>query len=332
MSMVRVGCAVLLLCGASAVWAESLEEGFAKPPVAAMPGVWWRWIDGNVTREGISRDLAEMARKGIRSVNLFDVGGGVPAGPAVRQVVSFRVAGSRPEAWDPLTGTHRDLPEWSAEGSVTHVPLRLEPSGSVFVVFRAAGAAGGVQQPRGPATGNENAPDWKSVLKVTGPWQVTFAPQVSGKGGQPPTAASFSAAFESLVDWTKRPEPEIRHHAGEATYRTTLVVPESVLRVAGPLALDLGDVKEIAAVRINGKPLGTTWCQPWRVDVGEALRPGENQLEIDVVNLWRNRLIGDAAKPADERVTRTTIVAAPTEPLLPSGLLGPVRLVRAGGP
>jgi hypothetical protein len=182
MSMVRVGCAVLLLCGASAVWAESLEEGFAKPPVAAMPGVWWRWIDGNVTREGISRDLAEMARKGIRSVNLFDVGGGVPAGPAVRQVVSFRVAGSRPEAWDPLTGTHRDLPEWSAEGAVTHVPLRLEPSGSVFVVFRAAGAAGGVQQPRGPATGNEDAPDWKSVLEVTGPWQVTFAPQVSGKG------------------------------------------------------------------------------------------------------------------------------------------------------
>jgi len=189
-----------------------------------------------------------------------------------------------------------------------------------------------VQQPRGPATGNENAPDWKSVLEVTGPWQVTFAPQVSGTGGQPPTAEKFSATFEALADWTTRPEPEIRHHAGEATYRTTLVVPESVLRVAGPLALDLGDVKEIAAVRINGKPLGTTWCQPWRVDVGEALRPGENQLEIDVVNLWRNRLIGDAAKPADERVTRTTIVAAPTEPLLPSGLLGPVRLVRAGGP
>jgi hypothetical protein len=82
MLMLRVGCAVLLLCGASAAWAESLEEGFAKPPAAAMPGVWWRWIDGNVTREGISRDLTEMARKGIRSVDLFDVGGGVPAGPA----------------------------------------------------------------------------------------------------------------------------------------------------------------------------------------------------------------------------------------------------------
>jgi hypothetical protein len=246
---------------------------------------------------------------------------------AVRQVVSFRVAGSRPEAWDPLSGTRRDLPEWSAEGAVTHVPLRLEPSGSVFVVFRGAGKADTVET-RGSAPANQNAPDWKPVLEVAGPWQVTFAPQVSGKGGQPPTAASFSATFDALADWTKRPEPEIRHHAGEATYRTTLVVPESMLQAATPLSLDLGAVKEIATVRLNGKPLGTVWCPPWRVNVGDALKPGENRLEIDVVNLWRNRLIGDAAKPAEERLTRTTIVASPTEPLLPSGLVGPVQLVR----
>jgi hypothetical protein len=68
------------------------------------------------------------------------------------------------------------------------------------------------------------------------------------------------------------------------------------------------------------------------VAVGDALRPGDNQLEIDVVNLWRNRLIGDAAKPAEERLTRTTIVASPTEPLLPSGLVGPVQLVRPEAP
>jgi hypothetical protein len=94
------------------------------------------------------------------------------------------------------------------------------------------------------------------------------------------------------------------------------------------LALDLGAVKEVATVRLNGRPLGTVWCPPWRVSVGDAVKAGDNQLEIDVVNLWRNRLIGDAAQPVAERVTRTTIVAAPTEPLLPSGLLGPVRLVR----
>ncbi|MEI6240652.1 MAG: glycosyl hydrolase [Planctomycetia bacterium] len=245
---------------------------------------------------------------------------------AVRQVVSFRISGSRPEAWDPLTGTRRDVPEWSAEAAVTHVPLRLEPSGSVFVVFRGSGKVDSAP-PRGPEPTNEDVPDWKPVLEVAGPWQVTFAPQVSGKGAQPPTAASFSATFDALADWTKRPELEIRHHAGEATYRTTLVVPASMLQAATPLALDLGAVKEIATVRLNGKPLGTVWCPPWRVAVGDALHPGENQLEIDVVNLWRNRLIGDAAKPADERVTRTTIVAAPTEPLLPSGLVGPVRLM-----
>ena len=295
--------------------AEFLAEEKLAPDVTTRGEVNPGW--GNVTwahRRDAATDVYFLANSGTS---------------AVRQVVSFRVAGARPEAWDPLTGTRRDLPEWSAEGAVTHVPLRLEPSESVFVVFRAAGEGGGAQPPHGSAPANGNAPEWKLVLEVAGPWQVTFAPQTAGKGGQPPTAEKFSATFEALADWTTRPEPEIRHHAGEATYRTTLVVPESVLRVAGPLALDLGDVKEIAAVRINGKPLGTKWCQPWRVDVGEALRQGENKLEIDVVNLWRNRLIGDAAKPADERVTRTTIVAAPTEPLLPSGLLGPVRLVRA---
>ena len=166
------------------------------------------------------------------------------------------------------------------------------------------------------------------MLEVAGPWQGTFAPQVAGKGGQPPIAETFSTPFEGLTDWTKRPEPEIRHHAGEATYRTTLVVPESFIQSGSPLALDLGSVKEIATVRLNGKPLGTLWCPPWRVAVGDALKAGDNQLEIDVVNLWRNRLIGDAAKPSEERVTRTTIAAAPTEPLLPSGLLGPVRLVQ----
>ena len=247
---------------------------------------------------------------------------------AVQQVVSFRVAGARPEAWDPLTGTRRVLPEWSAEGAVTHVPLRLEPSGSVFVVFR-TGAAGTAAQPLvSAALASGNAADWKPLLEVAGPWQVRFAPQVAGQGGEPPKDETFSATFDALEDWTARPEPEIRHHAGEATYRTTLVVPESLVDARASLALDLGVVKEVATVRLNGRPLGTVWCPPWRVSVGDVLKPGDNQLEIDVVNLWRNRLVGDAAQPVAERVTRTTIVAAPTEPLLPSGLLGPVRLVR----
>ncbi len=299
---------------AGAPLAEFLAAEKLAPDMAARGEADSGWV--NVTwahRRDASTDIYFLANSGTA---------------AVRQVVSFRVVGKRPEAWDPLTGSRRDLNEWSGEGGVTHVPVRLEPSGSVFVVFRAAAAAMGAQLQRGPAPANGNAPEWKRVLEVAGPWQVTFAPQVAGKGGQPPIAETFSTPFEVLTDWTKRPEPEIRHHAGEATYRTTLVVPESFIQSGSPLALDLGSVKEIATVRLNGKPLGTLWCPPWRVAVGDALKAGDNQLEIDVVNLWRNRLIGDAAKPSEERVTRTTIAAAPTEPLLPSGLLGPVRLVQ----
>jgi hypothetical protein len=214
----------------------------------------------------------------------------------------------------------RELPVWSVSGDVTSVPLALEPSGSMFIVFRAG--EGPAVQAAGAAAHTAaydpaaNDPEWQPVLDVPGPWQVSFASQAP-------------ATFDSLVDWTTRPEPEIRHFSGTAVYRVTVNVPDSVLASSGRIALDLGVVREMVAVRLNGKSLGTVWCAPWRVDVTEALRPGENVVEIDVVNLWRNRLIGDAARPAAERVTTTTLVVAPTEPLLPSGLLGPVRLVRA---
>ena len=81
-------------------------------------------------------------------------------------------------------------------------------------------------------------------------------------------------------------------------------------------------------MRLNGKDLGVIWCAPWRVDISSALQPGANNLEIEVVNLWPNRLIGDAAKPEAERLTWTVIKTPYTvkSALLPSGLLGPVTL------
>ena len=97
-----------------------------------------------------------------------------------------------------------------------------------------------------------------------------------------------------------------------------------------PLFLDLGTVKERAQVWLNGKDLGVVWCAPWRVDLGKALKRGENILEIDVVNLWPNRLIGDSELPAAERRTRSNIRLGPKQALLASGLLGPVRLMTVG--
>jgi len=92
--------------------------------------------------------------------------------------------------------------------------------------------------------------------------------------------------------------------------------------------LDLGRVRELAEVKVNGKSCGIVWCPPWRVDVSDAVKPGENKLQIEVVNFWPNRIIGDAALPIDQHFTRTNIrkLTAGT-PLIESGLFGPVRLL-----
>jgi hypothetical protein len=87
----------------------------------------------------------------------------------------------------------------------------------------------------------------------------------------------------------------------------------------------------MARVKLNGKDLGVVWKSPFRLKLDEALKPGENRLEIEVANLWPNRLIGDAGLPEAQRVAWTTWNPfAKDTPLLESGLLGPVKLMKAG--
>lgn len=151
--------------------------------------------------------------------------------------------------------------------------------------------------------------------ELTGPWEVRFASQ--------------KVTFDKLEDWTSRPEETIRHYSGKAVYRKTFDAPRSMLHAAR-LFLDLGKVRDLAAVRLNGKDLGTLWLAPWRMDITDAVRPGRNELEIEVANTWNNRLIGDRSLPPDQRRTFITKDSLPKNaPLLPAGLLGPVRLQAA---
>ncbi len=153
---------------------------------------------------------------------------------------------------------------------------------------------------------------------IGGPWQVSFDP---GWGGPE------NVRFDWLADWTSRPETGIKYYSGTAVYRTTFSLPPGTLVSGRRYYLDLGLVKNLARVRLNGCDLGVAWCCPWRLEATRALRSGQNQLEIDVANLWPNRLIRDAALPPDQRLTWTTRNPyKPDSPLLPSGLLGPVCL------
>jgi hypothetical protein len=226
---------------------------------------------------------------------------------------SFRVSGQAPELWDPVSGTIRRDPAWSETPGQTTLSLQFAPYGSTFVIFR---------QPaiRPLASGSQpNFPTFGAAHEITGDWVVQFDPKWGGPE---------SAVFERLVSWPQRPEEGIKHFSGTARYRKTFDLPAACRRPGLPLVLDLGEVKELAEVRLNGKNLGILWARPFRVDVTDAIKPVNNELEIEVVNFWPNRIIGDESKPPEKRLTRTNIRKLTKEtPLMPSGLLGPVRLL-----
>jgi hypothetical protein len=151
--------------------------------------------------------------------------------------------------------------------------------------------------------------------------------------------------FSGLDDWSTRPEEGIRHYSGRAVYRKQLELP--AIAPGRRAYLDLGSVKNVARVTLNGNDLGVAWTAPWRIEITRAARPGRNNLEIEVANLWPNRLIGDAGKPRGQRLTTTNVhtyddmssgtwgcpicaerkKSGKPAPLLPSGLLGPVRVL-----
>ena len=157
-------------------------------------------------------------------------------------------------------------------------------------------------------------------VDISGPWEVCFAP---GRG------APEKVTFDQLTDWTKRPEDGIKYFSGKATYRRTFDVPVQPAPNSATI-LDLGQVNDIAVVRLNGKNLATLWMPPYHLDITAAVKPGSNTLEIDVVNTWNNRLVGDAGLPIEQRSTSITAATVTKDtPLTPAGLVGPVSLRHA---
>ncbi|MEI7901458.1 MAG: glycosyl hydrolase [bacterium] len=205
----------------------------------------------------------------------------------------FRVAGKQPELWDAVTGRIRDLPEWREESGRTILPLQFAPRQSWFVVFRKS-----IQKTEDESqkSGDVNFAKLRPVQEISGPWAVAFDPKWGGPA---------KIAFEKLFDWTTRPEDGIRYYSGTATYRTTF--ESKAVDSKSVIYLDLGAVKNIAQVRLNGHTLGVVWTAPWRIEITGALKSGANELEIEVANLWPNRLIGDSTLPLDKRFTVTNV-------------------------
>jgi hypothetical protein len=157
-----------------------------------------------------------------------------------------------------------------------------------------------------------------SIIQIKTPWKLAFTP---GWG------APAQVSIDRLESWTDSIDDNIRHYSGTASYTSSFDMPASGLSKNAEVQIDLGDVREIARVWVNGREAGVLWKSPFALDVTSAVVAGNNTLRIDVTNLWPNRIIGDQSLAVDKRFTHTNITKFTSgTPLLPSGLIGPVAL------
>ncbi len=223
---------------------------------------------------------------------------------------TFRVTGKTPELWHADSGLIEPAAYKITEGRTT-VPLRLDPNDAVFVVFRKPATAPTRSLPERVET---------LVTTIDGPWNVAF---------QPHRGAPASITMGKLSSWSDHSDSGVKYFSGTGTYTNTVQAPPAWFKSGAKMWLDLGDVKNVADVSVNGKPLGIVWKRPFRVDVTAVLRPGANNVEIKVTNRWVNRVIGDQQPGVTHKYTFTSMQFYDAQsPLLPSGLLGPVQLIR----
>jgi hypothetical protein len=301
------------------------------------------------------------------------------ANPVVARC-TFRVVGKTPQLWDPESGRVMPIRAWSAEKEQTRISVPFDANGSAFIVFVAesdpqahwvtmtcndapilsngldaspVGSPPNMALFRGELTAygkyvltNSNGqttlikvPNYKPI-PVLGPWTVKFPDD---------SASQTTVEFNQLMSWSDSTDDRVKYFSGKAKYAKTLTLPTT--KPNERLYLDLGNVQVMARVRLNGKDLGILWKPPYRVDITSASVVGENALEIDVVNTWVNRMIGDEQLPEDtSRNANGTLKDWPqwlldgkpsptgrltfsswrlwkkTDSLLESGLIGPVEV------
>jgi hypothetical protein len=231
-----------------------------------------------------------------------------PEHPVSTRVV-FRVSGRSPQLWDPVSGG-KSAVSCETTSDSARIPLDLPGFGSTFVVF----GKNAVPVP-------EKLAYSKDVLSIEGPWTLSFP-----EGRRAPATVELN----TLRSWTEFEESGIKHFSGIATYTTEFDVSQLPPKHA---TLDLGSVREVCEVSVNGTRAGIAWHAPYRLDVSGLLVEGKNFLEIRVANLWHNRVVGDAGLPPEDRVTRivpeTHYDSMKGKALVPSGLLRPVRVLAA---
>jgi len=230
----------------------------------------------------------------------------------------FRVTGMYPEIWDASTGTFSRVANYTKGDGGTSFDIGLPARGSIFVVFNK-------DSRKKLAVIADNKAD-ANLTEISGPWKVNFPPN----WGAPP-----SVVFDRLISWTESKNPGIKYFSGTATYQNSFKVEAGIGKKA--IILDLGEVRDVAEVFINGKSAGILWKKPYQTDISQLVKTGENELKIEIVNLWVNRMTGDMLSDPKDRYCKTNqsyikseVWPGGDEPfrIQTAGLLGPVTLIK----
>lgn len=267
---------------------------------------------------------------------------------------TFRIGSKTPELWDPVKGEIKDFPLYTSGNGITSIPMFLEPFGSAFVVFRKGtdqhyeqislngknlfpnlpadtfSVAPFLLQSNGTLLLTENGEysltsstgEAKNIsitnipgIKINAPWNVSFDPEWGGPE---------KIVFNELSLWNNHQDPGIRYYSGSASYINTFKISPDQLKNKR-IYLDLGEMYNLAEVYVNGQSAGVWWQPPFMGDITDLVTDGENKLELKVVNLWPNRIIGDNYLPDNKRFTKTNVAKFDKDyPLRYSGLAGPV--------
>lgn len=222
---------------------------------------------------------------------------------------SFRIAGKVPKWYNPVADKTSALANWKIENGRTIVSITLEANESGFVIFN---------EETKEELANTKEAQFETVQVLDENWELQFDSEYKG----PKEVVKINRLF----DWSTSENEQIKYYSGTASYKKEFVWKG---KASDKIWIDLGEIANIAEVSINGKDCGTLWTFPFKSDISNALQKGKNTIVIKVTNTWANRLIGDQKLPENERLTWTTArYRLEGNPLLKSGLLGPVTIVK----
>lgn len=224
--------------------------------------------------------------------------------------IRFRVSGKKPERWNPVNGQIEPV-SYEMDGEFTTVSLTLETKEAVFIVFG---------KPTDETSFNVPDKEIQIVQKLEGPWQIEFMPDLGAPG---------QVQLDKLASWPQHPDEGVKYYSGTATYNKSFNLSDGALGQDASLLLNLGQVGDLAEVFVNGQRMDLLWKPPYRTNITDALVPGENRLEIKVTNQWNNRIQGDRALPADQKIlsgSGFSFGGGGSSPLENSGLIGPVTI------